>query len=397
MGAALAEFAKDDYPNEQGRPVRDVHRARHATWLRRRGLVAMITMQSWMFLSTFEKLRAAILAQRTLVEPCCTLARGAFDTIRRSESSTIVRSSERAGADAATASSSCVSTSCDRTRRQDPRRCVRQCDVRVHGTRRRRRRLLERSRSADRLLAVERDCAALFASCAARRRSCAAAAGPRDRRQRHGSCATGGRCPAVGSASASTADRRRSEPARGGSPTTRAATSAGGTATTSTSSTGRATARDRIARRADAKSRRAESRATTSGRRHLVERQLGAARRSVLSDGFHLRRRRASHASRATSDVAHARAWRFCNSSSASSCSRLHVSDDRLRSRARSRSCRSDPSRLRATSDARARTASSIARTDWDSQETSWDFADRRSRRSARGSPPRPSTSLQRA
>lgn len=44
------------------------------------GLVGMITMQSWMFLSSFEKLRAWMLGEKTLLTMAHLGAR-AFDTI----------------------------------------------------------------------------------------------------------------------------------------------------------------------------------------------------------------------------------------------------------------------------------------------------------------------------
>ena len=49
----LREFVEGRLPELQVRPVRDVHRAQSRPVRRRMGYVAMITMQSWMFLSSF--------------------------------------------------------------------------------------------------------------------------------------------------------------------------------------------------------------------------------------------------------------------------------------------------------------------------------------------------------
>ncbi|MCK0438162.1 BREX-1 system adenine-specific DNA-methyltransferase PglX [Gordonia alkaliphila] len=79
MSAPLAQFMKDEYPDGKS----DLFAAfieRCATLAQPRGAAAMITMQSWMFLSSYEKLRASLLAQQRIVSMLHLGAR-AFDSI----------------------------------------------------------------------------------------------------------------------------------------------------------------------------------------------------------------------------------------------------------------------------------------------------------------------------
>jgi hypothetical protein len=79
MNGRLSTWAKENYPQQQVRPVCDVHRAQSGSDGERwRG--AMITMQSWMFLSSFEALRSRILNQHTILSMAHLGAR-AFDSI----------------------------------------------------------------------------------------------------------------------------------------------------------------------------------------------------------------------------------------------------------------------------------------------------------------------------
>ncbi|WP_448720606.1 BREX-1 system adenine-specific DNA-methyltransferase PglX [Microbacterium natoriense] len=79
MNALLSQFMKDEYPNS--RP--DLFAAfieRCSNLARSRGAVAMITMQSWMFLSSYEKLRAVLMVNQRFASMLHLGAR-AFDSI----------------------------------------------------------------------------------------------------------------------------------------------------------------------------------------------------------------------------------------------------------------------------------------------------------------------------
>ena len=78
-GPLLQEFVKKKYPASKA----DLYAAfidRVGSLAQRRGLIAMVTMQSWMFLSTYEKLRRNLIKTRT-VSTMAHLGANAFDTI----------------------------------------------------------------------------------------------------------------------------------------------------------------------------------------------------------------------------------------------------------------------------------------------------------------------------
>lgn len=79
MNSRLKVFAEDNYPNSKS-DLFAMFIERCAKMCVKHGNVAMITMQSWMFLSSFEDLRKAILNEKTLVTMAHLGAR-AFDTI----------------------------------------------------------------------------------------------------------------------------------------------------------------------------------------------------------------------------------------------------------------------------------------------------------------------------
>lgn len=67
MDAKLSQFVKDQYPDSKS----DLFSAfieRGLDWIDPSGFSCMVTMQSWMFLSSFETLRKKILTQRTIVD-----------------------------------------------------------------------------------------------------------------------------------------------------------------------------------------------------------------------------------------------------------------------------------------------------------------------------------------
>ena len=79
MNALLSQFMKDSYPNSKS----DLFAGfieRCTNLAGPRGTVAMITMQSWMFLSSYEKLRASLLASQRITSMLHLGAR-AFDSI----------------------------------------------------------------------------------------------------------------------------------------------------------------------------------------------------------------------------------------------------------------------------------------------------------------------------
>lgn len=79
MNSRLKVFAADNYPNSKS-DLFAMFIERCAKMCKSNGSVAMITMQSWMFLSSFEDLRKWILNEKTIVSMAHLGAR-AFDTI----------------------------------------------------------------------------------------------------------------------------------------------------------------------------------------------------------------------------------------------------------------------------------------------------------------------------
>ncbi|MBS3952427.1 MAG: BREX-1 system adenine-specific DNA-methyltransferase PglX [Methylomicrobium sp.] len=79
MNARLGAWVKDNYPNSKS-DLFAMFIERNLDLAQKHGAVAMITMQSWMFLSSFEALRARLLEQNTLLSMAHLGAR-AFDSI----------------------------------------------------------------------------------------------------------------------------------------------------------------------------------------------------------------------------------------------------------------------------------------------------------------------------
>ncbi|CAM5782813.1 BREX-1 system adenine-specific DNA-methyltransferase PglX [Castellaniella caeni] len=79
MNGRLSAWAKDNYPNSKS-DLFAMFIERNLDLALKGGAVAMITMQSWMFLSSFEALRSSILNQRTILSMAHLGAR-AFDSI----------------------------------------------------------------------------------------------------------------------------------------------------------------------------------------------------------------------------------------------------------------------------------------------------------------------------
>ena len=79
MNGRLAAWVKDNYPNSKS-DLFAMFIERNLDLAQKHGAVAMITMQSWMFLSSFEALRARVLGQHTLLSMAHLGAR-AFDRI----------------------------------------------------------------------------------------------------------------------------------------------------------------------------------------------------------------------------------------------------------------------------------------------------------------------------
>jgi hypothetical protein len=75
----LKDFAKDQYPDSKS-DLFAMFIERNLELTLPKGLVGMITMQSWMFLSSFESLRTQLLEQKSLVS-MAHLGPRAFDTI----------------------------------------------------------------------------------------------------------------------------------------------------------------------------------------------------------------------------------------------------------------------------------------------------------------------------
>ena len=79
MNDRLKTFAKDNYPNSKS-DFFAMFIDRNLDLAMKKGMVAMITMQSWMFLSSFEKLRESILDEHTILS-MAHLGPRAFDSI----------------------------------------------------------------------------------------------------------------------------------------------------------------------------------------------------------------------------------------------------------------------------------------------------------------------------
>jgi len=79
MNPRLKKFAQDNYKNSKSDTFA-MFIERNLDMVIKQGMVAMITMQSWMFLSSFEKLRTRLLDQDTILSMAHIGARG-FDSI----------------------------------------------------------------------------------------------------------------------------------------------------------------------------------------------------------------------------------------------------------------------------------------------------------------------------
>lgn len=79
MSAGLSEWAKRDWPNSKS-DLFAMFIERCLQLTQHGGLVGMITMQSWMFLSSYQKLREDLLASRTIIS-MAHLGSNAFDSI----------------------------------------------------------------------------------------------------------------------------------------------------------------------------------------------------------------------------------------------------------------------------------------------------------------------------
>ena len=79
MNPLLKEFAKERFPDSKS-DLCAIFIERNLEFTKKHGAVGMITMQSWMFLSSFENLRKKILDQNTILSMAHLGAR-AFDTI----------------------------------------------------------------------------------------------------------------------------------------------------------------------------------------------------------------------------------------------------------------------------------------------------------------------------
>ncbi len=79
MNPKLSDFAKKNYPNSKS-DMCTMFIERNLNLAIKQGAVAMITMQSWMFLSSFEKLRATLIDDTT-ISTMAHLGARAFDSI----------------------------------------------------------------------------------------------------------------------------------------------------------------------------------------------------------------------------------------------------------------------------------------------------------------------------
>jgi hypothetical protein len=78
-GSEIVEFARDQYPNSKA-DMFSMFIERNLAFIEPRGLCAMVTMQSWMFLASFESVRRHLLEQTRILQ-LLHLGSGAFDTI----------------------------------------------------------------------------------------------------------------------------------------------------------------------------------------------------------------------------------------------------------------------------------------------------------------------------
>ncbi len=67
MSAKLSAFVKKNYPDSKA-DLFSVFIEKGNNWVVRNGYNSMVTMQSWMFLSSFEKMRKSILATKTIID-----------------------------------------------------------------------------------------------------------------------------------------------------------------------------------------------------------------------------------------------------------------------------------------------------------------------------------------
>jgi type II restriction/modification system DNA methylase subunit YeeA len=79
MNGRLGAWAKDKYPDSKS-DLFAMFIERNLDLVVKQGSVGMITMQSWMFLSSYEKLRANLLSDKTLTS-MAHLGAHAFDSI----------------------------------------------------------------------------------------------------------------------------------------------------------------------------------------------------------------------------------------------------------------------------------------------------------------------------
>ena len=79
MNGRLAKWAKDNYPDSKA-DLFAMFMERTLSIIRPKGMTAMINMQSWMFLSSFEKLRKKLLSNSTILT-MAHLGERAFDSI----------------------------------------------------------------------------------------------------------------------------------------------------------------------------------------------------------------------------------------------------------------------------------------------------------------------------
>ncbi len=79
MNGRLGKWAKDNYPNSKS-DLFAMFIERNLELVQQQGTIAMITMQSWMFLSSYEKLRNRLLEQGTILS-MAHLGTRAFDSI----------------------------------------------------------------------------------------------------------------------------------------------------------------------------------------------------------------------------------------------------------------------------------------------------------------------------
>jgi type II restriction/modification system DNA methylase subunit YeeA len=79
MNGKLSDFAKKQYPNSKS-DMCTMFIERNLKMVIKQGNIAMITMQSWMFLSSYEKLREKLIKEATITS-MAHLGTRAFDSI----------------------------------------------------------------------------------------------------------------------------------------------------------------------------------------------------------------------------------------------------------------------------------------------------------------------------